>query len=218
MEPDFWIEGWQLGRTGFDQAEPHRWLSTHWPTVGVATDATVLVPLCGKSVDMVWLAEHGHQVIGVEVSELAVDGFFEMVGLVPEIETVGPLSVYRAGPYELWRGDLFEVPATVFDRVDVVYDRASIVALPTDIRRRYANTLTAQLRPDAPWYLVAFTYDQAQMEGPPFSVTLAEIDELFAEEFAIETIVDESAIERSESLKGRGLTEIHETLSILRRR
>jgi len=218
MEPKYWIEGWQLGHTGFDQADPHRYLPEHWPAVGVAADATVFVPLCGKTVDMVWLAEQGHQIIGVEVSDLAVDGFFEMVGLTPEIETIGPLAIHRAGPYELWCGDLFEVPATVFDRVDVVYDRASIVALPTKIRQRYADTLTTQLRPDAPWYMVAFTYDQAEMDGPPFSVPLDEIDRLFAEDFTIETIVDESAFERADTLKERGITHIQETLSILRRR
>ena len=218
MEPDFWIEGWQQGRTGFDQDEPHRWLSEHWATLRTATDATVFVPLAGKTVDMVWLAEQGHKIIGVELSQLAVDGFFDMVGLAPEVEEIGPLTVYRAGPYELWRGDLFELPATVFDRIDVVYDRASIVALPPDIRRRYAETLTTQLRPDAPWYLVSFTYDQAEMDGPPFSVPLDEVERLFAEEFELETLVDESVIERAVAMQERGLGAMRETLTVLRRR
>ena len=166
---------------------------------------------------MVWLAEQGHRIIGVEVSEIAVEGFFDMVELTPEVEVIGPLSVYRAGPYELWRGDLFEVPATVFDRVDVVYDRASIVALPPPIRQRYTQTLSTQLRGDAPWYLVSFTYDQSEMEGPPFSVTLEEIDALLADEFTIETVLDESVIEQAAAMQERGLTHMRETLSILRR-
>lgn len=217
MEPDYWIEGWEQGRTGFDQSEPHRWLPEHWASVEVANDAVVFVPLCGKTVDMVWLAEQGHRIIGVEVSEIAVVGFFDMVGLTPEVEVIGPLSAYRAGPYEIWRGDLFEVPATVFDRVDVVYDRASIVALPPQIRQRYTQMLSTQLRGDAPWYLVSFTYDQSEMDGPPFSVTLEEIDALLADEFDIETVVDESVIERAAAMQERGLTEMRETLSILRR-
>ncbi len=217
MEPDYWIEGWEQGRTGFDQSEPHRWLPEHWASVEVANDAVVFVPLCGKTVDMVWLAEQGHRIIGVEVSEIAVVGFFDMVGLTPEVEVIGPLSAYRAGPYEIWRGDLFEVPATVFDRVDVVYDRASIVALPPQIRQRYTQMLSTQLRGDAPWYLVSFTYDQSEMDGPPFSVTLEEIDALLANEFDIETVVDESVIERAAAMQERGLTEMRETLSILRR-
>lgn len=218
MKPEYWIDGWQQGLTGFDQSDPHRWLLEHWSKLDVATDATVFVPLCGKTVDMVWLAEQGHSIIGVEVSEIAVDGFFAMVGLTPEVEEIGPLVVYRAGPYELWRCDLFELPAAVFDRVDVVYDRASIVALPPDIRRRYASTLTMQLRPEAPWYLVAFTYDQSEMDGPPHSVPLDEIDELFGEEFEIDTLIDESVIDRAVAFQERGLTAMRETLSILRRR
>ena len=218
MKPEYWIEGWQQGRRGFDQGDPHRWLPEHWSTLGVATGATVFVPLCGKSVDMDWLAEQGHSIIGVEVSEIAVAEFFEMVGLTPEVEEVGPLSLYRAGPYELWRGDLFELPAAIFDRVDAVYDRASIVALPPDIRRRYAQVLTTQIRPEAPWYLVSFTYDQMEMPGPPHSVPLTEIDVLFGEEFEIETLVDESVINRAIPFQERGLTAMRETLSILRRR
>ena len=218
MKPEYWIEGWQQGRRGFDQGDPHRWLPEHWSTLGVAADATVLVPLCGKSVDMVWLAEQGHSIIGVEVSEIAVHEFFEMVGLTPDVSQVGPLSLYRAGPYELWRGDLFELPAAIFDRVDAVYDRASIVALPPDIRRRYAEVLTTQIRPEAPWYLVSFTYDQNEMDGPPHSVPPAEIDVLFGEEFEIETLVDESVINRAIPFQERGLTAMRETLSILRRR
>ena len=218
MEPDYWIEGWQQGRKGFDQADPHRWLAEYWPALQVADDSTVFVPLCGKSVDMVWLAEQGHSIIGVEVSEIAVDEFFAMVELSPEIEEIGPLALYRAGPYELWRGDLFELPAAVFDRVDVVYDRANIVALPPDIRRRYAQVLTMQLRAEVPWFLVSFTYDQNEMDGPPHSVPLTEIDTLFGEEFEIDTLADESVIERAAAMQERGLTQMRETLSLLRRR
>ena len=217
MKPEFWIEGWQQGRRGFDQSDPHRWLAEHWAALGLKADDAVFVPLCGKTVDMVWLAEQGHQIIGVELSELAVNEFFEMVGLTPEMEGVGPLSVYRAGPYEIWRGDLFELPAAVFDRVDAVYDRASIVALPPDIRRRYAEVLAMQIPPEAPWYLVSFTYDQLEMEGPPHSVPLNEIEALFGEEFEIDTIVDESVIERAAHFQERGMTAMRETLSILRR-
>ena len=99
-----------------------------------------------------------------------------------------------------------------------MYDRASIVALPPDIRRRYAQVLTTQIRPEAPWYLVSFTYDQMEMEGPPHSVPLTEIDALFGEEFEIETLIDESVIDRAGHFQERGLTSLHETLSILRRR
>ena len=217
MEPEFWIEGWEQGRTAFDQADPHRWLAEHWATLGAAENSTVFVPLCGKTVDMVWLADQGHKIVGVELSRLAVDQFFEMVDMEPTIETIGPLTAHRSGPYELWCGDLFELPATVYDRVDVVFDRASIVALPPEIRRRYADTLAAQLRSDVAWYLVSFSYDQAEMDGPPFSVTLTEIDELFGAEFSIETLVDESVIERAPGMRERGLTAMRETLSILRR-
>ena len=213
-----WAEAWSTNQIGFHQDKTSTYLDRFADEVWGKDVGRAFVPLCGKTVDMVWLAEQGRSIIGVEVSEIAVDEFFEMVGLTPEIEEVGPLAVYRAGPYELWRGDLFELPAAVFDRIDAVYDRASIVALPPDIRRRYAQVLTMQLRAEAPWFLVSFTYDQNEMDGPPHSVPLDEIDALFSEEFEIDTLADESVIERAAAMQERGLTQMRETLSILRRK
>ena len=76
MTPDFWIERWQKGETGFHQEAGNDLLPKHWPSLALAPRSTVFVPLCGKSFDMVWLAAQGHRVVGVELSPLAVDDFF----------------------------------------------------------------------------------------------------------------------------------------------
>ena len=217
MEAEFWLDGWEAGQTAFDQADPHRWLDRWWPTLDLATDSTVFVPLSGRSVDMVWLAGRGHRVIGVELSPIAVEGFFVAVELDPEIRSVGELTVYSAGPYELWCGDLFAMPRSAFESVGAVYDRASLVALPPEMRVRYAQFLIEVLSPDVPWFLVSFSYDQSEMDGPPHSVPPEEIADLFGSVYEIESVVDESVIERAAPLRERGLSALRETLSILRR-
>ena len=92
MHADYWRKRWQDDQIGWHQPEPNRFLEQYWkssPDGGV-----VLVPLCGKSNDMRWLVDAGHDVIGVELSEIAVTDFFEANDLTPDVENQGPLTVY----------------------------------------------------------------------------------------------------------------------------
>ena len=217
MDADFWHERWEQGQTAFDQQVPHRWLDEHWSELGVAADATVFVPLCGKTVDMVWLAEQGHRVIGVELSPIAVADFFDGLGVEPEVRTERTFTISSSGPYELWCGDLFDLTADDLATVDAVYDRASMVALPPDMRGRFVDHLTSTLPARAPVFLVAFDYDQNEMDGPPHSVPRAEVEDRFLPAFSLTPVADVSVIDKAAPMRERGLTELRETLVILRR-
>lgn len=58
-------------------------------TYGLAPDATVFVPLCGKSLDIGYLASLGYRVVGVELSELAVEQLFRSLGITPQVTREG---------------------------------------------------------------------------------------------------------------------------------
>ncbi|MCL4160804.1 UNVERIFIED_CONTAM: hypothetical protein GTU68_061051, partial [Idotea baltica] len=132
-----WLERWQQSQIGFHQAETEPLLPNHWPELRLAANSTVFVPLCGKSIDMVWLAGQGHSVIGNELSQIAIDGFFAGQNLAPEVRTESGFTIKSAGPYELWCGDFFEMPATATRNVSAVYDRAALIALPPAMRKQY---------------------------------------------------------------------------------
>ena len=70
---DQWIERWREGRTGWHEVDGSALLRRHWPRL--VRGSRVLVPLCGKSVDMLWLASQGLEVTGVELSEIAARAF-----------------------------------------------------------------------------------------------------------------------------------------------
>ncbi|MFV0309453.1 MAG: thiopurine S-methyltransferase [Desertimonas sp.] len=215
MEHEFWHERWTQGRTGFNQAAPHPMLVEHWSALGCPPDRAVFVPLAGKTIDMVWLADQGHRVIGNELSPIAVEQFFDERGLTPARRSVRSFEALDAEPYELWCGDLFELTAADLDGVGVVYDRASLVALPPEMRRRYADHLAAIL-PDASILLISFAYDQAEMNGPPFSVTADEITELFGHRYRIERVSDIEQFSDRVDRRERGLSAPHETVDVLR--
>ena len=171
--PEFWHSRWDSGQIGFHEGAPNRHLVARWP--GLAAGRRVLVPLCGKSVDLAWLASQGHEVTGVDLSGVACAAFFAERGLVPEERVEGRLRVRRAGGVTLYEGDVFDLDGTW----DAVWDRAALVALPPDVRVRYAAWLSARLRPDGRHLLVTFEYDQARRDGPPFAVHAGEVGELF---------------------------------------
>ena len=217
MDHDFWLERWNEGTTPWHLDRPNPALVGTWDDVGAPPDATVFVPLCGRSVDMAWLAGRGHRVVGSELSEVGVRSFFGDVGLVPVTTSVGPLTRFEGGPFELWCGDLFDLPDAALADVGVVYDRAGLVALPPATRARYAALMGERLPVDAAVLLVTVVYDGEEMTGPPFSVDAGEIRALYGDAFELEVAADDDALERSPDLAARGLTELRELVTILRR-
>jgi thiopurine S-methyltransferase len=218
MEATFWNDRWQRGDIGFHQLDVHDLLVGRWLVLGLAAGTEIFVPLCGKSLDMVWLAEQGHRVRGVELSEVAVDAFFDERGLVPAIETAHGFTVKRAGPYEIWCGDFFHLPHEVVAGAAAVYDRASLVAFPPESQPRYAEKLTELTPATAPIFLVGLAFNQDEMAGPPFSTGLQPVVTLFGTLYAVTLLETRDGLERSQNLKRRGLTALEETLYVLRRK
>lgn len=170
MQED-WAARWREGRTGFHEGRPNDLLQRHVGELGGAR--RVLVPLCGKAVDLRYLAERGHEVVGVELVEDAVAAFFEENQLAPTKAPRGALTAYRAGAITVLAGDFFAVTAEDVGAPDAFYDRAALVALPPELRVRYVQhlrTLTA-----GPGVVVTFDYPQELMAGPPFSVSEADV-------------------------------------------
>lgn len=212
MEPKFWHERWEAGDIGFHQGDVHDLLVKHWPRLGLAPGSTVFVPLCGKSRDMAWLAGEGHRVVGCELAEVAVDAFFAEQGLEPSVEQVGAHVVKRAGPYEIWCGDIFELPAAATADAAAVYDRAAFVAFPPSIQKRYAVKLMELTPEHAPILLVALAYDQSEATGPPFSTGLQTVIFAFGPGFRLTLLESRDGLERSQNLKKRGITRLAESV------
>jgi len=188
VNPDFWHQRWHDKQIGFHQSAPTPLLLKHWPALGVPASAKVFVPLAGKSLDMAWFASQGYTVLGVELSKLAIEQFFAENELDPEIETTRYGMHYRAGGIELINGDAFGLDTEALRDCDAVFDRAALIALPPELRVRYARELYAKLPAGCRGLLVSLEYAQAEREGPPFSVPEAEVHELFGRDCTIELL------------------------------
>jgi thiopurine S-methyltransferase len=170
-----WIERWQEGRIGWHKAEGSASLKKYWRV----TDRSVLVPLCGKSVDLKWLADQGNRVVGVELSDIAIRAFFEEQTLEYTIVD-GELPAYQAtdAAITIYCGDYFDLHEV---RCNGHYDRGALIALPGDIRAAYAAHTSSLLTPDAEQLIITLDYDEAVTVGPPFSVSDEELQSYWPE-------------------------------------
>ncbi|MCB1624305.1 MAG: thiopurine S-methyltransferase [Pseudomonadales bacterium] len=210
MEAEFWLVRWQRGETGFNQPSPHGALERHWHSLDLKPGATVFVPLSGKSVDMCWLAERGYKVVAIELSAIAVREFFEERHMQPETQPFDTLTRYRAGPYCLWQGDIFDLTDEMLGAVDAIFDRAALIALPAAMRERYVRHLARLTHPGVPTLLVTLEYDQTRMSGPPHSVLVNEVHRLYGADHTIEELECTDQLADMPRFRERGLDALTE--------
>ncbi|MCH8334584.1 MAG: thiopurine S-methyltransferase [Proteobacteria bacterium] len=167
-----WLGRWDRGRTGWHEPSGNEGLKSFWPDT--VNPGSVLVPLCGKTPDLLWLAQRGHAVVGVELSKIAIEGFFADHDLEFELESAGPLSRYTETHHALalYCGDYFDFQSQPFD---ALYDRGALVALAQDLRPRYVEHTRQLLKPGAIRLVITLEYDQRIVNGPPFSVSADEL-------------------------------------------
>ncbi len=217
MNEDFWQARWARNEIGFHQMEINPYLSRHWPALGLASGSRVLVPLCGKSLDLAWLAGQGFGVLGIELAEKAVHDFFAEHRLTPQVVRQGAFTVYRAGPVEVRCGDFFALEAADVADCRGLYDRAALIALPAAMRERYAAHLSAILPSGCRGLLVTLDYDQARMDGPPFAVADDEVRRLFGANWTLQLLEAPDVLQENWKFLQRGLARLDERVYRLER-
>lgn len=215
MDHAFWHERWQLNLIGFHNETINPHLQTFWSRMNVAKARQVFVPLCGKSLDLLWLRAQAHEVIGVELSPLAVRAFFAENDLEPTASQTAGFTVHEADGLRLYCGDFFALTPDQLGDVGAVWDRASLVALPPEMRVAYAAHLQRLLRPECQILLVAFDYAQCEMQGPPFSVQKHEVEALYGHWCDIEWLGSEDVLTREPHFRQRGLSALDEQVYLL---
>lgn len=182
MHYDFWHSRWQSNQIGFHLSEVNPLLMNHFSALNMHQGARVFLPLCGKSLDIHWLLAQGFCVVGVELSQIAVEALFADLKLTPTVTKIGALTGYSAKNIDIFNGDFFALSAEMLGKVDAVYDRAALVALPEEMRADYTVHLMV-LTAYAPQLLISFAYDQAQHAGPPFSIGTQELQQYYSNYF-----------------------------------
>lgn len=223
MDAEFWLKRWREGRIGWHHEAVMPLLEKHWPTLGIPRGTSVLVPLAGKTLDMLWLSQQGMQVVGVELSPIAVESFLAENHLhaLPSAGRAG--TRYRVtnppgGSIDLINGDVFAVDPAVLAGCAAFYDRAAMIALPPPMRERMVREVYARLAPDSHGLLITLDYPQQEMDGPPFSVSEAEMHKWFDAGWNVDQLERRDILEASPNFSEQGVTSMHTAVYRLARR
>lgn len=205
MESEYWIGRWQRGETGWHQSEVEPALIKRFAALA---PTLILVPLCGKSLDVAWLASQGHQVVGVELSTLAIEAFFSEHKLHFEKSKIADFTVYRSQRITIFNGDIFKFTPELLEgqKLGAIYDRAALIALPPELRQQYVEhlkQLIARARTPTGFEFLQIVLERSAHDnnGPPFSVTVDEVKKLYGNIFEVELLSRE---EVSSSIKTAG--------------
>jgi thiopurine S-methyltransferase len=210
VQPDFWLNRWRTAQIGFHQTAVDRHLQAYWPLLKLPANSRVFVPLCGKSLDLLWLRDQGHAVIGVELSPLALESFLMEHGIPARRRLLADFDVYEADGLTLFCGDLFKLTPALLGDVSGVYDRAAQISWTPALQQPYVEHLTGLTRAGTQTLLIAVEYPPEQMSGPPFPLTRNTIDSLYTRHYTIEELGRHEILELEPRLRARGLTELRE--------
>lgn len=181
-----WQQCWRDRNTAFHQKTVNPLLIRFWESLNLPKDSRVFVPLCGKSLDLLWLAAQGHQVVGSELSPIAVRAFFRENRLTPVRRQVGKLTEWANGRIRIFCGDFFALAAADLGAIAAVYDRAALTALPEEVRAAYVAHLHALLPETCPIFLLtAEDPEEGELEGQEPAVA-AELVTLYASRFTVD--------------------------------
>ena len=215
MKKDYWLQRWEREETGFHKHEINSYLRQHWQALHLAPGSEVFVPLCGKSRDMSWLSEQGYPVLGVELSAIAVQAFFQESGRTPQYIAGERFDRYETDGIRVRCGDFFALGKDDLSNVKAVYDRAALVALSPETRELYVRHLLGILPPATQILLLTFDYPQPEMPGPPFAVSSGEVEALYHGHAAIRLLAQRDVLAQEPRFQERGLSRLEEGVFLL---
>jgi SAM-dependent methyltransferase len=161
--PEFWDTRYRGGVTPWDGrgVPPHllKWLKGR-------AKARVLVPGCGSGYEVRAFAHHGHDVLGIEYSDAAMEAAQRELGALAERVKKADFFTFETAPF------------------DLVYERAFLCALPRRIWPQWAARVAEVVRPGGE--LAGFFYLDDNERGPPFGISQPWLSELLAASFELE--------------------------------
>ena len=209
---DAWLTRWREGRTGFHLDRVNPFLERNADRMLPAGGGRVLVPLCGKSLELRWLVARGHDVVGGELAEQAVEELYRDLGRTASISERGAFRSWKSDRLEILVGDIFALDSAATGAFHGIWDRAALIALRPDDRARYAPHILDFLCPGGQMLLCTIDYDQSKMDGPPFSVPACEVNAYFDNVLPLEKLEEKDVTDGNPRFGESGLSRVLEEL------
>ena len=212
-----WINRWENNKIGWHAEQVNRHLIKYLNKFDLLTGESIFVPLCGKTNDMLFLLEKDLKVIGVEMSNLAIEQFFSENQLDYVVSQIDKFVLYEGEGIKLYCGDFFDLKSKHLENVRAIYDRASLIALNEDLRQKYVKHLSDIIEFDARILLLTLNYPQHQRSGPPFAVSKEEVNQLYNGSFDIQELYCIEDIENEPMFQNLGVDFVEKAVYLLQK-
>ncbi|KAJ8044873.1 putative thiopurine S-methyltransferase [Holothuria leucospilota] len=154
-----------------------------------------LVPCCGQAAEMKWLADQGHEVVGIEGVGKACEDFYKNNNLqysVIDIHGIpgGKLFKGESSKVEIYNSNLFTLNEGIVGHFDAIIDRGAFVVIDFSDRSRYTALMRSVAKPKCKILLAVQEYDwnERPIKGSPRPVSKNDVNEFYGEWCVIEEI------------------------------
>ncbi|KAK3735884.1 hypothetical protein RRG08_041071 [Elysia crispata] len=203
----YWTKRWENNQIAFHKTEVHRMLIKHQKMLSSnGKPKNVFVPLCGKTLDLKWLADQGIKTVGLDIALIALQQVFTESGLewketnVPLLGADGKLLSSKDGELKLYCGDMMKFSEDIAGTFDAVWDRGCIVALERENLKRYVQIIKNILKPGGRILVELLQFDVAIMDDitsptkppPPYPTYEEDLKSLYEPECYVEFVDQEN--------------------------
>eukprot|EP00917_Polyrhabdina_sp_WS-2016_P004591 GHVP01010525.1.p1 GENE.GHVP01010525.1~~GHVP01010525.1.p1 ORF type:complete len:220 (-),score=28.87 GHVP01010525.1:630-1289(-) len=219
MNHSYWHQRWQEQRIGFHLETVNPFLERHLPSLDLPKNSRVFVPLCGKTHDMVYLFKKGYRVLGNELSPVAVQDFYteqQIESKAISSDNGGTMTYWKSDGIDIICGDFFALQKEQLVDIKAVYDRASMVAMPPEMRQKYVQQLRRIIPRNTQILLLTLDYNQNEKQGPPFAVSEKEVYKQYQDAFDIQILEVKETPQNQRSPFSQNLSCFHEMAFLLR--
>jgi thiopurine S-methyltransferase len=214
-QSDYWLGKWKIDDIAFHQEEINSGLIKYFPMMNLKSGDNLLVPLCGKTHDMHWLAEQQLNIIGIELSQIACNDFFAEMNITPLVSQYNKnFILYEYKNIKIFCGDIFNLSSLDLPKIEAIYDCKSLIALPVELRKKYIQQLLSYAEQNTKILLITIDTEDYVI-GPPFPISLSEVSLLFGENFNFKLLETKCSNNLSENLKLKNFKEIIENIMLI---
>ncbi|HMW47250.1 MAG TPA: thiopurine S-methyltransferase [Cellvibrionaceae bacterium] len=193
-----WQDKWRRNDIAFHQPQVNPLLQQYLPSLKLCPGDQVLVPLCGKSVDMDWFIQQGLSVIGVEVSAVAIAAYFATLAITPKQQVQGNFIRWQFEQRQILCGDIFDLRLRDLNKIKLVYDCAALTALPPQLRILYVAHLRRTLPSSSPILLMTVESSETNLTAldalPSAQRIDSEVSALYQKEYQIKLLHGASCV------------------------
>lgn len=216
MSNRLWKAKWERNDIAFHQDIVNPLLQRFLSRLGLSAGDFIVVPLCGKSLDMSWMARMGFRVIGIEISDIAIRSYFEALRVVPKRRRHGRFVHWWHGNAEIWCGDIFDLTSCDLGEVKALYDCAALTALPTKVRGRYVKHFYEKL-PQATEILLITTETPDERRFNSALMIDSEVSALYGARYRIDLLHGQSSFKRDPANPDEPEMSLEEKVYLIKR-